>query len=146
MRRFLLLSLLLLPACVPGGARAPSPAELPPTTYPTNVPDMTGEWVVKPNSGAYPEIWTIQQSGNTLVGTITFDPSAIPAGFANPPHDLFGSLQENGFGWIAQMQTPDGNLTLSDPYQFTFCPKPTGAQPCRIGLKRLRPPSPSPGR
>lgn len=146
MRRLLLLTLLLLPACTP--ARPSAPAEGTVVASPVDAPDLTGEWVVKPNSGAFTEIWTIKQVGNTIAGTLAYDPAGLPNGFANPTHDLYGTIHEDGDGWMAVMSTPDGRLTFSDPLQFTFCPTPAGSSPCKVGVKRLRPGSapPSPRR
>jgi hypothetical protein len=143
MRTLLLITLLLLPACSLT-ARPPAPSEGTVTPTPVNAPDLTGEWLVKPNSGAFNEIWTIKQVGNALTGTVMYDPSTLPNGFANPSHDLYGTILEAGNAWMARMSTPDGNLTFEDPLQFTFCPKPIGGVPCKVGVKRLRPASPSP--
>lgn len=142
MRRLLLLALLLSPACTP--ARPATPAEGTVVASPVDAPDLTGEWVVKPNSGAFTEIWTIRQAGNSLSGTLAYDPAGLPSGFANPSHDLYGTIQESGNGWMAVMSTPDGTLSFSDPLQFTFCPKPPGSASCKVGVKRLRPVSASP--
>ncbi|MNY64063.1 hypothetical protein D3C86_2011110 [compost metagenome] len=97
---------------------------------------MSGEWRLGSKDGAFAEIWTIEQVGNALTGTIVYDPAALPEGFANSPRDLYGQLIDNGGTWLALMQTPDGTLRVDSDQQFSFCLK--NGSTCRTGLKRLR--------
>lgn len=137
MRPLLIALLLILPACVPNAASRPaSPSERPATVLPEQVPDLSGEWHLGSKEGAFAEIWTIEQVGNALTGTIVYDPAALPAGFANAPRDLYGQLIDNGGTWLALLQTPDGTLRVDSDQQFSFCLK--NGSTCRTGLKRLR--------
>jgi hypothetical protein len=135
MRPFLLAALCLMTAaCAPPAANRPVPSGGA-VAAPVNAPDMSGEWYLVAKDGEFPEIWTITQVGNALTGTIIYDPAAIPAGFANGPRTLYGTLMPAGDNWLALLQSPDGTFEVRADGQFTYCSKATRA--CRIGAKRL---------
>lgn len=135
MRPILLAALaLLMVACTSPAANRPAPSggSVP---APSPAPDMSGEWYLVAKDGEFPEIWTIKQVGNALTGTIVYDPTAIPKGFANAPRDLYGTLMPSGDGWLSILQSPDGTFEVRVDGQFTYCSKATRA--CRLGAKRL---------
>lgn len=127
---------LLLAACT---APAPAARRATPAAEPTPpMPGIAGDWIV--TQGDAPKVvWSIQQDGATLTGTIApVEASGLPIA----PQPIHGAFQAYGTGWRAQMEAPDGVLTVEDGV-LRFCPTVGSAVGCRIGVPKGASPGPS---
>jgi hypothetical protein len=126
---------LLVAACTttPPPVRKAAPEE---TAGP--LPNIAGEWIV--TQGDAPKvIWTIEQSGQLITGTIKpVDDAGLPIA-AQPIH---GQFVQYGTTWQGRMEAPDGILTYESG-ALRFCPTVGSAIGCRIGQPKGATPGPS---
>ncbi|MDB5100686.1 MAG: hypothetical protein JWM80_5107 [Cyanobacteria bacterium RYN_339] len=137
MKRFALLALLVA-ACsttAPAARRTAPPVQ---EETPGPLPNIAGEWVV--TQGDAPKVvWTIEQNGQLITGTIKLqEDSGLPIA----PQPVHGQWTAYGTTWKGRMEAPDGILTYQDG-ALLFCPTVGSAIGCRVGTLKGASPGPS---
>lgn len=119
---------------------APRAADLP--------PDLSGRWIMAPASGPK-QYWDLVQKGSALTGTLTVDPTGLPAGEALRPREVLGNITPLGTDWLVQLQSPSGSMRIKGSFDFQYCPSLQGVPDlaaCANARRVLGSPSPSPTR
>jgi hypothetical protein len=129
---------LLLAACANPAPAMRRASSAPPEPTPAPLPAIAGDWVV--SEGDHPKVvWTIQQDGQLITGSIKpVEESGLPIA-AQPIHGQFVAY---GAGWQGRMESPDGTLTVEDGL-LRFCPTVGSAIGCRTGVPKGATPGPS---